>query len=326
MSKVIIGNQIKLYRNLDSHNFNIKASEEELKEIYETLQGALTKIGYKEVNLDEISSLERLKLVEEGKFSSSFLNRKYKGFFEKENMPDVVVNTLEHLEIKEFSREKSLKEIFENVYKVEDELEDIVHFSFDSKFGYLNSRVLNTGTGLRPQVIMHLPALNYFGIEEISKGLMRLGYILTPYRSGGSKNSASVFSLFFESTFGDEEKFYIDKLEMIANEIVGIELENRKKFYLDNIIQLEDLVNRSLGTLRDARILSEDEMEEAISNVKLGIDLSILKPNRNIDFYDEVMKLKNGHLQLQRGAILDIKSRDILRANKSRALVKEVFK
>lgn len=128
MSKVIIGNQIKLYRNLDSHNFNIKASEEELKEIYETLQGALTKIGYKEVNLDEISSLERLKLVEEGKFSSSFLNRKYKGFFEKENMPDVVVNTLEHLEIKEFSREKSLKEIFENVYKVEDELEDIVHF------------------------------------------------------------------------------------------------------------------------------------------------------------------------------------------------------
>ncbi|MGI5949090.1 ATP--guanido phosphotransferase [Peptoniphilus sp.] len=326
MSEVIIGNQIKLYRNLDSHNFNIKADDEELKEIYETLSDAAASIGYEEVSLNELSSLQRLKLVEEGKFSSNFLDRKHKGFFQKENMPDIVINGLEHLEIREFSRDKSLDEIFKNVYEVEDKLEDKVSFSFDPKFGYLTSRVLNTGTGLRPQVILHLPALNYFGMEEISKGLMRLGYVLMPYRSGAGRNAGSVYTLTFESTFGDEEDFYINKLNMITKEITDIELENRKRFYLDNIIQLEDLVNRSFGMLSSARILSEEEMKDAMSNIKLGTELSILKPNRKIDFYDEVMKLKNGHLQIERGAILDIKSRDILRANKSRALMKEVFK
>lgn len=326
MSDIIIGNKIKLYRNLDGHNFNIKTEDEESKKVYEKIADALNSIGFIEVDLDNISSLKKLEYVEKGKLNSSFLNNDNKGFFTKDNMPDVIVNSIEHIEIKEFSRTKSLDELFEDVYKVESELEEKLNFSFDPKFGYLNSRVLNTGTGLRPLVIMHLPALNYFGIDEISTGLMRLGYTLAPYQAGMGKSSGSVFSLSFESTFGDEEKNYINKLKLITREISDIEMENRKKLYLDNIIVLEDLVNRSYGTLSSARILSEDEMMQSMSNIKLGSELSILKTNKKIDFFDEVMKLRNGHLQLERGAILDIKSRDILRANKSRALMREVFR
>ena len=99
-----------------------------------------------------------------------------------------------------------------------------------------------------------------------------------------------------------------------------------KKLYLDNIISLEDMVNRSYGLLANARLLSEEEMMQSMSMINLGIELSILKPNREFDFYKEIMKLRNGHLQIERGSILDLKSRDILRANKSRALMKEVFK
>ena len=103
-------------------------------------------------------------------------------------------------------------------------------------------------------------------------------------------------------------------------------MENRKKLYLDHIITLEDMVNRSFGVLANARVLSEEEMMQSMSMINLGIELSILKSKKDFDFYDEIMKLRNGHLQIERGSILDLKSRDILRANKSRALMKEVFK
>ena len=209
---------------------------------------------------------------------------------------------------------------------MKEKLEEKINFSFNPNFGYLSSRVLNSGTGLKPLVLLYLPALNYFGIEEIARGLSRLGYTLASYRDSSNKALGSIYTLSFESTFGEEEKSYIEKLKIIAREIADVERENRKKLYLDNIITLEDMVNRAFGVLAHARLLSEEEMMQSMSTINLGIELSILKANRDFDFYEEIKKLRNGHLQIERGAILDLKSRDILRANKARALMKEVFK
>ena len=190
----------------------------------------------------------------------------------------------------------------------------------------MTSRVFNAGTGFKPIAFLYLPALNYFGINEIAKGLSRLGYTLGSYRDSSKKALASIYTLSFESTLTEEEGSYIEKLKLISDEIADVERENRKKLYLDNIISLEDMVNRSYGLLANARLLSEEEMMQSMSMINLGIELSILKPNREFDFYQEIMNLRNGHLQIERGSILDLKSRDILRANKSRALMKEVFK
>lgn len=326
VSKIILGYKLKLYRNIDGKKFVNTMTEEELRENLDFLDPILSDLGYSKIDLYNISSLKKLEYVEKGRLGKKSIERENIGFYEKNDAPDVLINSGEHLELQAFSRTKSLEDLYGEIYSLEEKLEEKINFSFDPNFGYLSSRVLNSGTGLKPIVLLYLPALNYFGIEEIARGLSRLGYTLASYRDSSNKALGSIYTLSFESTFGEEEKSYIEKLKIIAREIADVERENRKKLYLDNIITLEDMVNRAFGVLAHARLLSEEEMMQSMSTINLGIELSILKANRDFDYYEEIKKLRNGHLQIERGAILDLKSRDILRANKARALMKEVFK
>ena len=326
MSKIILGNKVKLYRNIDGKNFVNTMSEEELRENLEFLDPIIRGMGYENLDIEKMSSLKKLKLIEEGRLGKRFVEEKNIGFYQKVGEPDILMNSSEHLELSKFSRTQSLDELYKEIYDLEGRLEENINFAFSPEYGYLTSRVFNAGTGFKPITFLYLPALNYFGINEIAKGLSRLGYTLGSYRDRSKKALASIYTLSFESTLTEEEGSYIEKLKLISEEIADVERENRKKLYLDNIISLEDMVNRSYGLLANARLLSEEEMMQSMSMINLGIELSILKPNREFDFYQEIMKLRNGHLQIERGSILDLKSRDILRANKSRALMKEVFK
>lgn len=87
--------------------------------------------------------------------------------------------------------------------------------------------------------------------------------------------------------------------------MADIEAQNRKKLYLDKIIDLEDMVNGAYGVLRNCRIISEDEMIERMSDLFLGIELSILKPKKKIDLIDTIKQFKNGAAKVQRGALTD---------------------
>lgn len=326
MSNIILGNKIKLYRNVDSKKFVKSMTDDELKENLEFLDPIIKELGYEKIDIENMSSLRKLKFVEEGRLGKKFVEKNNIGFYQKVDEPDILLNSSEHIELSKFSRSKSLDELYEEIYDLEGKLEDKIDFAFNPDYGYLTSRVFNAGTGFKPITFMYLPALNYFGINEIARGLSRLGYTLGSYRDKSKKALASIYTLSFESTLTEDEKSYVEKLKLITDEIADVEMENRKKLYLDNIISLEDMVNRSYGLLANARLLSEEEMMQSMSMINLGIELSILKANRDFDFYKEIMKLRNGHLQIERGSILDLKSRDILRANKSRALMKEVFK
>lgn len=326
MSNIILGNKIKLYRNIDSKKFVKSMTDDELKENLEFLHPIIRELGYEKIDIENMSSLRKLKFVEEGRLGKKFVEKNNIAFYQKVDEPDILLNSSEHIELSKFSRTKSLDELYKEIYDLEGKLEDKIDFAFNPDYGYLTSRVFNAGTGFKPITFMYLPALNYFGINEIARGLSRLGYTLGSYRDKSKKAIASIYTLSFESTLTEDEKSYVEKLKLITDEIADVELENRKKLYLDNIISLEDMVNRSYGLLANARLLSEEEMMQSMSMINLGIELSILKANRDFDFYKEIMKLRNGHLQIERGSILDLKSRDILRANKSRALMKEVFK
>ena len=326
MSNIILGNKIKLYRNIDSKKFVQSMTDEELKENLEFLHPIIRELGYEKIDIENMSSLRKLKFVEEGRLGKRFVERKNIAYYQKVDEPDILLNSSEHIELSKFSRTESLDDLYKDIYDLEEKLEEKIDFAFNPDYGYLTSRVFNAGTAFKPIVFLYLPALNYFGINEMARGLSRLGYTLGSYRDSSKKALASIYTLSFETTLTEDEKSYVEKLKLITDEIADVEMSNRKKLYLDNIISLEDMVNRSYGLLANARLLSEEEMMQSMSMINLGIELSILKANRDFDFYSEIMKLRNGHLQIERGSILDLKSRDILRANKSRALMKEVFK
>lgn len=126
-------------------------------------------------------------------------------------------------------------------------------------------------------------------------------------------------------TIGESELTIINKISNIAKELVEIEEDNRKKLYLNDIAVLEDMVNRSYGLLRNARILKTYEMMDNLIILDLGVSLSIIKKIGNKNLIDEMDSLTNGTIEHDRKQILDDKSLDIVRANLVRKLMKEEF-
>lgn len=59
--------------------------------------------------------------------------------------------------------------------------------------------------------------------------------------------------------------------------------------------------------------------------IRLGIDLSIIKQENQLDIYETIFRLQNASLQIQKQARLDQESRDIYRADLCRRMMKEGF-
>lgn len=239
MSKIILGNKVKLYRNIDGKNFVNTMSEEELKENLEFFDPIIRGMGYENLDIEKMTSLKKLKLIEEGRLGKRFVEEKNIGFYQKVDEPDILINSSEHLELSKFSRTQSLDELYKQIYDLEGRLEENINFAFSPEYGYLTSRVFNAGTGFKPIAFLYLPALNYFGINEIAKGLSRLGYTLGSYRDRSKKALASIYTLSFESTLTEEEGSYIEKLKLISEEIADVERENRKNFILIILLALK---------------------------------------------------------------------------------------
>ena len=82
-----------------------------------------------------------------------------------------------------------------------------------------------------------------------------------------------------------------------------------------NGIQLEDRVYRSLGVLKNSRIIESKEAAKCLSDVRLGIDIGYIQSiSKNI--LNELMILTQpGFLQLYAGGPLRPFERDVRRAS-----------
>jgi protein arginine kinase len=77
---------------------------------------------------------------------------------------------------------------------------------------------------------------------------------------------------------------------------------------------LEDRINRSLGLLQSARIISSQETVELISIVRLGCDLGILKDIQRRLINELFILTQPAHLQKTENKKLTHEERDLKRA------------
>lgn len=322
---MIIVSGIRLHRNISGFPFVPRISSTEAEELSLKIHDLLNLKGYERQEISRMTSLERLKFLDSILTSPMLMeNREISSLESRKNSPDIFLMEEDHLVITDSLRGLHLKEMWEKINGIDDFISENLKYAFDGEFGYLTSQPQLLGTGLELGVLMSIPALNYYGMDSLSRSLLRMGFSLDRMEKSG-KESKDIFVLTNEKTIGIGEDYLIDKISSLALEIEDMEREKRKKFYMDEIINLEDLVNRSYGILRNARIISEEEMINNFSNIALGIDLSIIKAKDQIDIYELAKTLTDGALQIERGAIIEKKSRDILRANKIRRIMKEVF-
>jgi len=282
-SDTVVSCRIRLARNLNHMPFCHRAAPEELRRIVALVAPAVescsSMTGAQIVPLDEITVQQRGMLVEEHVISKEHAGRK--GGRAVVYIPggkiSVMVNEEDHIRIQSLESGLQLGEAYRRADELEEALHEQIEFAFNSTFGYLTACPTNVGTGMRGSAMIHMPGLAL--TKKLSDLLVQVsdkGFALRGFHGEGTRAFGDLYQMSNQTTLGVTENEIIETLEHEVNEVIELEERARAEFFAQENRLCEDLVWRAVGTLRQARIMSYEELMGLLSHVRLGIALGLL--------------------------------------------------
>jgi protein arginine kinase len=327
-SDIVLSSRIRLARNIDKYNFPRLSTNEESQDVLNLFEKTYANKSFQNISqlellkMNDLQQIQKRVLVEKHLISPNLSeNAIFGGCLLSENEEvSIMINEEDHIRIQCLFPGFQLEAALDMANKLDDWIEEEVDYAFDEQSGYLTSCPTNVGTGLRASVMMHLPAMVLSQkINRIIPAINHLGLVVRGIYGEGSEAIGNIFQISNQITLGKSEKDIVEDLISVVQQLITQERSTREALYNTSQIQLEDRVYRSFGTLAYSRIIESNEAAKCLSDVRLGIDLGIIKDiSRNI--LNELMILTQpGFLQQYFGGPLRPNERDIRRA----ALIRE---
>ncbi len=331
---IVISSRIRLARNLAGIPFPHVLSEEGAEDIVRRVQGAHQALqaegrlkGYTFVRVDRLPPLDRQVLVEKHLISPQHAQEAKPTalLIDPEQTVSVMVNEEDHLRIQCLLPGLQLEKAWETANAVDDALEEKLDFAFGERLGYLTACPTNVGTGLRASVMLHLPALILTNqAARVGHAVIKLGLAVRGLYGEGTEALGNMFQVSNQVTLGQTEEEIIHDLRSVTEQLVGHETNARKLLMSENRSQIEDRVNRAYGILANARIMTSQEAMQLLSDLRLGVDLDLLRLPRKKTLNELMVVTRPAYLQRLAGGELEPLQRDIRRATMIRGSLRLV--
>jgi protein arginine kinase len=325
---IALSTRVRLARNRASGPFPGRAPVEDRERVWSEMEPVLRSLDslrpVETASYSELPEASRLMLFERHLISREHAAQaKGSGVaIRADETVSVMVNEEDTFRLQAFGSGLCLPEVWARADAVERELEAVVPFAFDPRWGYLTACPSNVGTGLRASVMLHLAGLVL--MEEMGpviNGIQKIGLAVRGVWGEGTEASGNLFQISNQMTLGERESEIIALLDQVALELVDHERNARKRLTAGRRTVLEDHVGRAYGILRHAHILSSKEALDHLSALRLGIDAGIL-PGVARERVDELLLLTQpAHLQWREGRTLSAAARDVARARLIRASI-----
>ena len=208
-----------------------------------------------------------------------------------------------------------IREAWQAANEIDDFFEQHLDYAFDEHRGFLTSCPTNIGTGMRASVMLHLPALVLTQqISRILSAVHQVGLTVRGLYGEGSEATGNLFQVSNQITLGQSENEIIDNLYSVVKQIIEHERSARERLMSESKTRLLDRVNRSYGILSYANIIDSKEAARRLSDLRLGIDLELIKEVSPTIFNELIVMTQPGFLQQFAGSKLSPTERDIRRA------------
>jgi len=150
-------------------------------------------------------------------------------------------------------------------------------FAWDPEFGYVTGDPYLCGTGLEISATFHLEALNLIGdLQPALNGVDAMRLFADPLSGGGFTQAAHLFRIGNGATLGLSEDALSERVRHAFSSLVQQEQNARIRLVRELPLLFEDAVERALAILRNARLLSEWELLDVISPVRIAAELGFL--------------------------------------------------
>ena len=272
-----------------------------------------------------MDQITKISLLEKNLVTEEFLNknqdRKSILINDEENIC-IMIGEEDHLKIQVYSAGLELENTLNLAIELDKKIEEVLGYCVSKKYGYLTAYPSNLGTGLKASVMLHLPALRKTNnIKKVLQVISNFGVEVKGVSSKEGKLIGDIYQISNKQTLGITEEEIVKNIKVIAEKIIKNERQARK--YLANEgIDLEDEIYRSFGIFTNCKKITEEETIELLSNIKLGVDLGILREVTDLQIQSLYLYTKPANMQKRLGETLGKIEQEVKRAE----IIKQIFK
>ncbi len=290
-----------LHRNIAKYPFPGKLSEREASQLLPLLQKLLLDVPELKAPLylsaATLSALEKEFLCEHFLAQEGLQNTSEQQAFIIDESAHFLatLNIHDHLSLQWIDCKGKWQQAWESLSKIETSIGNKLEYAFSPKFGYLTSSPALCGTALVVSCYLHLPALILSNkLEESLKGLDE-----SVQASGlfGQDELIGDFIILKNSfTLGPDEGSILKELHRAATLLVLAEKDERLLQQKNPSLELKDKMSRSYGLLNHSYQLDTKEALNALSQIKLGIDLGLVKGISDEEVNELFFRCRRAHL------------------------------
>ncbi len=313
----VISTRVRLARNLGGYPFPRFMNEEQRAEVTAKVQEAAVAISGLSLRFVDIASCpkrERLAMVERHLISHAFASRADGTLLISEDESvSIMINEEDHLRIQVMTPGMDFESAYALADRIDSAFDERLHFAFDERIGYLTQCPTNLGTGMRASLMLHLPALQERGVIQMLAGTVsKLGLTIRGAYGEGTRPVGAMYQMSNQVTLGISEQAAVDNLTGIAGQIMEQERTARQELLAKDTY--EDRVWRSFGLLRSARLMTQEEAMEWLSDVRVGVTGGVLE-NVTVETVSALMQeVQAGCLMADAGEDMTPEVRDRRRA------------
>lgn len=319
---IVLSSRIRLARNFKQHIFPTLRKEEELVKItnffHEKFHQSSFNMyeNFELIYMKDLSEIEKRVLVEKHLISPNLVNENAGAVLMSDNeQVSIMLNEEDHIRMQLYFPGFQLSKALEEVFYIDDWIEEKVDYAYDEKMGYLTSCPTNVGTGLRASVLVHLPALVFTKrMKRMIPAINQLGFVVRGMYGEGTEAVGDMFQISNQITLGKTEEEIVADLESIIMNLIEQEREARKHLVDRSSVILEDQIHRSFGLLKHSRIMESHEAAKRLSKVRLGIDLGMIEHVSHSILNELMVLIQPGFLQYYAEKTLTSSERDKMRS------------
>ncbi len=320
-SDIVISSRIRLARNLADYPFINRCTPTDRQEIERRLRDTVLSMpgasNLMYVDVASLPGLDRQFLVERQLISREHAEADgARGVaIDLSEQASLMINEEDHLRIQVMHSGFDLAGAWEQINRIDDEIEQHITYAYSRQLGYLTACPTNVGTGMRVSVMLHLPALVLARqIDKMFRSLQKINLAVRGLYGEGSQPAGDFYQISNQVTLGRSEEELLKQVGDVVPTIIDYERKAREFLLNDGHEKLHDRISRAFGILRTAQTISSEETMHLLSSVRMGVNMGLIKEVEIPTVNKLFIYTQPAHLQKLSGGELDSADRNIERA------------
>lgn len=300
---VWLASTLNISRNLNKFKFPSKLDKTREQQIITLIwEGLKTTSDLLKPTLyrsEEIGPLEKEFLLEHFLILNGFYQaHSGEGFIVDDSAEFLaIINVLNHLQMQIIDTQQELEKSWNRLVKFEGHLSKSIDFAFNSRFGFLMANPRQAGTGLTVSLYLHIPAIIHTGeLPELLEREREEEVEAIGLQGTTSEMIGDILVARNTCTLGLTEEYILTTMRMWATRAVIAEISMRKKLMENNNEKIKNKVARALGLLTHSYQLEVIEALNALSLVKLGVEIGWILAPEALNLNQILFNCRRAHL------------------------------